>query len=181
MLYSMIVKKRIRQAFDQVNNRRWDELMKSIAPNVHHRFGGAHAIGGQRHDRETLRRWFERLARVLPNLQLKINNIWVKGWPWHTMVFVQWDGTATLLNGEQVLSARRSCDHPAVGQDPRARRLRRFASGRPCACRPSGSWTRRSGRRTHRELAEAQSEAHRGQSAWGAGGADPLSDGTLFG
>ncbi len=27
------------------------------------------------------------------------NNIWVKGPPWHTMVFVQWDGTATLLNG----------------------------------------------------------------------------------
>ena len=23
-----------------------------------------------------------------------------KGWPWHTMVFVQWDGTATLLNGD---------------------------------------------------------------------------------
>ena len=23
----------------------------------------------------------------------------MKGWPWHTTVFVQWDGTATLLNG----------------------------------------------------------------------------------
>src|SRR5262249_37816408 len=44
------------------------------------------------------RLWFERLARVLPNLHLEIKNIWVKGPPWHTMVFVQWDGTATLLN-----------------------------------------------------------------------------------
>ena len=35
----------------------------------------------------------------MPNLHLEINNIWVKGPPWHTMVFVQWDGTATLLNG----------------------------------------------------------------------------------
>jgi ketosteroid isomerase-like protein len=73
--------------------------MRSIAPDVHHRFGGVHAIGGERHDRETLRRWFERLARVLPNLRLEIKEIWVEGWPWHTMVFVQWDGTATLLNG----------------------------------------------------------------------------------
>jgi ketosteroid isomerase-like protein len=24
----------------------------------------------------------------------------VKGWPWNTTVFVQWDGTATLLNGD---------------------------------------------------------------------------------
>ena len=100
MLYSSIVKKRIRQSFDQVNDRRWDELMESITPGVHHRFGGVHAIGGERHDRETLRLWFERLARVLPNLHLEINNIWVKGPPWHTMVFVQWDGTATLLNGD---------------------------------------------------------------------------------
>lgn len=99
MLYRAIVKKRIRQSFDQVNDHRWDELMNSIEPNVYHRFGGVHAIGGERHDRETLRRWFERLARVLPNLHLKINEIWVQGWPWHTMVFVQWDGTATLLNG----------------------------------------------------------------------------------
>jgi ketosteroid isomerase-like protein len=99
MLYRSIVKSRIRQSFDQVNAHRWDELMQSIAPNVHHRFGGVHAIGGQRHDRETLRRWFERLARVLPNLHLTINTIWVTGWPWHTMVFVQWDGTATLLDG----------------------------------------------------------------------------------
>lgn len=100
MIYSSIVKKRIRQAFDQVNDRRWDDLMRSIAPNVHHRFGGVHAIGGERHDRATLRRWFERLARVLPTLHLEINDIWVTGWPWRTMVFVQWDGTATLLNGD---------------------------------------------------------------------------------
>ena len=99
MLYQAIVKRRIRQAFEHVNNHRWDALMRSIAPDVHHRFGGVHAIGGERHDRETLRRWFERLARVLPNLQLEIKNIWVEGWPWRTMVFVQWDGTATLLNG----------------------------------------------------------------------------------
>ena len=99
MLYQAIVKRRIRQSFEDVNNHRWDVLMRSIAPDVHHRFGGVHAIGGERHDRETLRRWFERLARVLPNLHLEIKNIWVEGWPWHTMVFVQWDGTATLLNG----------------------------------------------------------------------------------
>jgi len=73
--------------------------MRSIAPSVSHRFGGNHAIGGQRHDRDTLRLWFERPARVLPNLHLAIKNIWVTGWPWRTMVFVQWDGTATLLDG----------------------------------------------------------------------------------
>jgi ketosteroid isomerase-like protein len=99
VIYSAIVKKRIRQSFDQVNDTDWDALLGSIAPDVHHRFLGAHATGGERRDRETLRRLFERLGRVLPGLHLEINEIWVKGWPWHTTVFVQWDGRATLLNG----------------------------------------------------------------------------------
>jgi SnoaL-like domain len=80
MLYSYIVRTRIRQTFDHVNNHRWDEVLKPVAPNVHHRFAGAHSLGGERHDKETLRRWFERLGRVQPNVHLKVNNIWVKGW-----------------------------------------------------------------------------------------------------
>ena len=64
MLYSYIVKKRIRQTFDHVNYHRWDEVLKPVAPNVHHRFAGAHSLSGERHDKETLRRWFERLGRL---------------------------------------------------------------------------------------------------------------------
>ena len=67
MLYSYFVKRLVRRSFDDVNSHRWDELLEPAVPNVHHRFGGAHAIGGERHD---------------------------------TTVFVQWDGTATLLNGD---------------------------------------------------------------------------------
>ena len=100
MVYGYFVKKLLRQSFDHVNNHRWDELPEVVVPNVHHRFSGTHSIGGERHDKETLRRWLERVGRVLPNLHLKVNNIWVKGWPWHTIVFVQWDATATLLNGD---------------------------------------------------------------------------------
>jgi hypothetical protein len=124
MLHSSIVNRRIRQSFDHVNDHRWDELLRSIAPNVRHRFLGAHAIGGERHDRETLRLWFERLARVLPSLHLKINDI---------------------------LPTRHPRHHAAVGQDPCARCLRGLGS-RPSARRPGGSWPRRGCRRTDPEL-----------------------------
>jgi len=100
MLYGYIVEKEIRKTFDHVSNHRWEEALKAVVPHVHHRVSGAHALGGERHNKEALRRWFERLGRVLPTLQIKVNNIWVKGWPWHTTVFVEWDGTATLLNGK---------------------------------------------------------------------------------
>lgn len=93
MLYSSIVKKQIRQSFDHVNNHRWDEAVKAVAPHVHHRVSDAPA-------QRSLRRWFERLGRVLPTLRIRVDNVWVKGWPWNTTVFAQWDGTATLLNGD---------------------------------------------------------------------------------
>jgi hypothetical protein len=100
MLHSYIVEREIRKTFDHVNNHRWDEAVKAVAPHVHHRVTGTHALGGERHDKQALRRWFERLGRVLPNLHLTVNNIWVKGWPWYTTVFVEWDGAATLLHGD---------------------------------------------------------------------------------
>src|SRR5215471_20308747 len=127
MIYSYQVEKLVRQNFDNVNNHKYDELLKAVAPNVHHRFGGAHAIGGERHDKEAMRRWLERVGRVLPNLRIKVNNIWVKGWPWRTTVFVQWDATATLLNflcdrRRGLRCARGSGPWPwrdAIGQEPR--------------------------------------------------------------
>jgi ketosteroid isomerase-like protein len=101
MLYSYIVKREIRKTFDHVNNHRWDEAVKAVAPNVHHRVSGVHALGGERHGKQALRRWFERLGHVLPNLHIKVDNIRVTGWPWHTTVFAQWDATATLLSGDR--------------------------------------------------------------------------------
>ena len=100
MLYSYVVERLVRQSFENVNKHNYDELLKAVAPNVHHRFAGAHSIGGERHDKEAMRRWLGRVGRVLPNLHITVNDIWVKGGPWHTKVFVQWDATATLLNGD---------------------------------------------------------------------------------
>jgi hypothetical protein len=81
MLYSYFVKKLVRQSFENVNHHEYEELLKAVAPNVHHRFAGAHSIGGERHDKEAMSRWLERVGRVLPNLHIKVNDIWVKGWP----------------------------------------------------------------------------------------------------
>lgn len=100
MIYASIVKRLVMQSFDHVNNRRWDALLAPTASNIHHRFAGVHSLGGERHDRETLRRWFERLGRVLPTLRLNVLRIWVKGFPWETTALVQWEARATLADGD---------------------------------------------------------------------------------
>lgn len=100
MLYSYIVQKLARQNFTHVQNHNYDEVLKGIVPNVTHHFAGDHALGGTRHDKEALRRWFERLGTVMPKLQFAIKHIWVKGMPWHTTVIIQWVATAMLENGD---------------------------------------------------------------------------------
>lgn len=104
MLYSYIVKKKIRQTFDHVNNHRWEEAIADVAPQVHQRVSGDHALAGERHDKQSLLQWFKRLGSVQPKLQVKVDNIWVSGWPSNTTVFVQWVGTSTLLNGDNYVN-----------------------------------------------------------------------------
>lgn len=104
MIYSSIVKSKIRQTFEHVNNQRWDEATAALRRNVRHRVSGDHALGGERNDKASARQWFERLGRVYPNLKITVTNITVTGWPWRTSVFAEWNGSATLLDGRPYLN-----------------------------------------------------------------------------
>ena len=96
----LIVKKTADTDFERVDQHDYEAVLKDCISNVKHRFAGEHALGGERNDLETLRRWFVRLGKVLPKLQLTVTDIWVKGWPYHTTVFVRWLANTTLADGE---------------------------------------------------------------------------------
>ncbi|MBV9917191.1 MAG: nuclear transport factor 2 family protein [Solirubrobacterales bacterium] len=57
-MYHAIVKRIAPRNFERVNDHDYEALLKNCTPDVHHRFGGHHALGGERHDKEALRRWF---------------------------------------------------------------------------------------------------------------------------
>jgi ketosteroid isomerase-like protein len=99
IMYHAIVRKIARKNFERVNQKDYETLLADCAPNIRHRFGGSHAMGGTRHDRDALRRWFERLGRVVPTLHLTVKDVWVKGWPHNTVVIVRWEAKATNADG----------------------------------------------------------------------------------
>lgn len=103
--YHLILKGKIRKSFDLVNQHRYDELLKGVSDKtLEHSFAGDHALGGKRHDKESLKRWFVRLGLVLPNLKIEITDIQVKGNIFKTLAIVRWTATCTLLNGEPYLN-----------------------------------------------------------------------------
>lgn len=98
-MYHAIAKRIARKNFERVNQHDFESLLADCVPAVRHQFGGTHALGGVRHDKEALRRWFKRLQTVMPNLNLSVTDVWVKGLPHDTTIIVRWEAQATLLDG----------------------------------------------------------------------------------
>lgn len=98
-MYHTIVQRIARRAFEAVNRHDYSALIDLCRPNVAHRFGGQHALGGMRHDTVALRAWFERLGRVMPSLKITVTDLWVKGGPWNTIIVMRWTATGRPLDG----------------------------------------------------------------------------------
>src|SRR5579863_6251490 len=100
-MYHAIVKLIAKKNFERVNQRDFASLLKDCVPNVYHRFSGNHALGGERHDREALGRWLDRLERLGPDMKLTVRDVWVKGLPHNTTVIVRWTNTDALPDGSR--------------------------------------------------------------------------------
>ena len=101
LIYSSIVEKLVRKTFLAVQNHNYEEVLKGVSStNLTHRFAGPNSLGGIRHDKEALGRWFKRVGTVLPELKFDITNVLVHGGPWNTTVVVRWVATCKLENGE---------------------------------------------------------------------------------
>jgi ketosteroid isomerase-like protein len=98
-MYKAIARRRIRATFDALGRGDWEAALKDVAPDVHHVFPGDNAIGGERHSREAMALWFERLNRLIPELEFEIKRIAVRGWPWDMAVAVEWADRGKAADG----------------------------------------------------------------------------------
>ena len=74
-------------------------MLKATASDVEHTFAGDHALGGTRHSREAMRKWFGRLYRLFPGLDFEVKRVLVGGWPWRTVAMVEWVDRARPADG----------------------------------------------------------------------------------
>lgn len=98
-MYRWLAERRVRGVFDALGRRDVEAVLAGLAPDVHHRFAGDHALGGERHDREAVRAWFARLYRLFPGLQFSVRRVGVSGPPWDLTVAVEWVAEATPASG----------------------------------------------------------------------------------
>ena len=84
VMYRAVVGRRIRSAWQHLGRGDYEYVLDQFAPAFLHRFAGEHALGGKRSSFEAQRAWFERLFRLLPGAEFRVEDVLVRGWPWRT-------------------------------------------------------------------------------------------------
>jgi ketosteroid isomerase-like protein len=103
-VYGVLVRRRIRRVFERLSVGDYEFALAGLTDDVHHRFAGDHALGGERHDRASVRLWFERLFRLFPELRFTVTRVAVSGWPWELTVAVEWRADVTAAAGPGYVS-----------------------------------------------------------------------------
>lgn len=98
-MYHFIIRQKISRVFAALNHADASLVIDAFAPQFEHYFLGQHAFSGRRTDITKTQQWYERLYRVFPNIQFQIKQIRVSGWPWDTLVAVEWTDSYTLRDG----------------------------------------------------------------------------------
>lgn len=75
-----------------------------MAPDVHHVFPGDSPLGGERHTRDAAASWFGRLSRLFPGHRFQVHRIVLTGWPWSTLVAIEWTAQLRPQVGEPYLN-----------------------------------------------------------------------------
>ena len=99
-MYHALVRRTVRGVFDRLSAGDYPAVLRGVATDVHHVFGGDHPLGGERHSKQAMERWFERLYRLFPSLTFEVKEVVAKGWPWNTVVAVEWLARVTQRDGE---------------------------------------------------------------------------------
>lgn len=98
-MYRLLVATRVRRILARLSAGDWEAMTNSLAPRFTYRFYGDHALGGERHTREAMQDWWQRVFRLLPGARFEARDILVAGWPWATRVATDVVVRATLPDG----------------------------------------------------------------------------------
>jgi ketosteroid isomerase-like protein len=84
-VYRNVVRGKVIAAFDAMNARDAGPALALMADDVHYRFEGDHALGGERFSKRAVETWFGRLFRLVPS-RFVVLSVEVAGWPWSSTV-----------------------------------------------------------------------------------------------
>ena len=61
-------------------------MLEGLAPEFEWVFYGETALGGRRTTEASMRLWWQRAFRLMPDIQFDLDEVLVTGWPWNTRI-----------------------------------------------------------------------------------------------
>jgi len=104
-MYQRLIARYVRTQFASLSRGDYQAVLRGATDDVHHRFAGHHALGGERHDKRSLQLWFERLYRLCPTLTFQVHTVSVSGWPWDMTVAAEWSAVVAPVQGPEYANA----------------------------------------------------------------------------
>ena len=98
-MYHFFVRRKLRRAFDDINEGRYAGIVDAFAEPLVHVMHGSHALAGERRTLAATDLWYDRLQRLLPDLRFHVLSVVSSGWPWATRATVSWTDDFTLPDG----------------------------------------------------------------------------------
>jgi ketosteroid isomerase-like protein len=98
-MYHAVVRSRVRALFSAVNGGDAEPVLRLFARRFEHSFLGDHALGGSRKTLAATGLWYARLYRLLPDIRFDLQEIWVSGSPWNTVIVILWNETNSGTDG----------------------------------------------------------------------------------
>jgi ketosteroid isomerase-like protein len=99
-VYRTLIRRRVISNFARLSAGDYKAVVAQLAPNVHHVFAGDTALGGERHSRDAVERWFERLFVLCPKMEFDVGRVISCGPPWDILVAAEWVGHVEPAAGE---------------------------------------------------------------------------------
>lgn len=90
-MYHAIVKRRLLNSFAALNRGNYPVITRQFSKDATHWFSGTgHPLAGLRRSQASIFAWYDRLARLMPDLRFDIEQVAVSGWPWRTVAMLSW-------------------------------------------------------------------------------------------
>lgn len=91
-MYHSIVKRNLLRSFDALNRGDYAVVTNQFREqDVSHWFSGEdHPMAGLRQTKASIDAWYDRLARLMPDLHFDIEKVAISGWPWKTTAMLEW-------------------------------------------------------------------------------------------
>lgn len=85
-MYHRIVTWKVRSIFEKINAGDYEVMLKGLASEFDYVMYGDHALGGRRTTVASMRLWWQRAFRLMPEIKFDLDEVIVAGWPWNTRI-----------------------------------------------------------------------------------------------